>query len=295
MIPIRDYNPTSRQPFVTVSLIIACILVFLWQASLDPRSGQMMVHHFGFIPALLFGDATFGADGGLVPPWVTLFSSMFLHGGFMHLAGNMLYLWIFGNNIEDVMGHGRYLVFYLVCGLAAAMAQALPDVGSTVPMIGASGAISGVLGAYLLLFPKAKVQVIIPIGFFMMRTIPAGWLLGIWIGFQVFSGVASDTSGGGVAFWAHVGGFVAGMALVHLFRQKDPAPALDSYVSPGREPAKPTGRSRIPDSTSGAQSGSAPVARPDPPIASRMPRQKSEPPPLPRRPDKPTVQRRRDP
>ena len=295
MIPIRDHNPTTRRPYVTVLLIVSCILVFLWQISLDPRSGQVMVHQFGFVPALLFGETTFGADGGLVPAWVTLFSSMFLHGGFMHLAGNMLYLWIFGNNIEDVMGHGRYLVFYLVCGLVAAMAQAFPDMGSTVPMIGASGAISGILGAYLLLFPKAKVQVVIPIGFFMMRTIPAGWLLGIWIAFQVFSGVASDASGGGVAWWAHVGGFVAGMALVYLFRQKDPASALESYVPQSRESAKLTGRSRIPDSRSDTRSDSGSSRRLEPRSMSQKPRQKTEPPPLPRRPDRPTVQRRRDP
>ena len=295
MIPIRDYNPATRRPYITVLLIASCILIFLWQMSLDLRSGQVMVHQFGFVPALLFDEATFGADGGLVPVWVTLFSSMFLHGGIMHLAGNMLYLWIFGNNIEDVMGHGRYLVFYLVCGLAAAMAQALPDMGSTVPMIGASGAISGVLGAYLLLFPKARVQVVIPIGFFLMRTISAGWLLGIWITFQVLSGVASDTSGGGVAWWAHVGGFVAGMALVHLFRQKDPATALEPYAPPSRQPAKPTGRSRIPDSRSVGPSDSGGGSRPEPRPVSQRPRQKSDPSPLPRRPDRPTVQRRRDP
>ena len=250
MIPIRDYNPATRTPYVTYALIAACILVFLWQMSLDPRSGQVMVYQLGFVPALLFGEATFGADGGLIPAWTTLFTSMFLHGSsFMHLGGNMLYLWIFGNNIEDVMGHGRFLAFYLICGLAAAMAQALPDMGSTVPMIGASGAISGVLGAYLLLFPKAKVQVIIPIGFFMMRTIPAGWLLGIWIAFQVISGLSQGIAGGGVAWWAHVGGFVAGMALVHLFRQKGCRPAAGSQGRRARAcPQARTGRTRIPDS-----------------------------------------------
>lgn len=129
MIPIRDFNPTTRRPYVTIALIAICILVFLWQMSLDPRTGHAMVQFLGFIPALLFGQATFGPEGGLVPAWTTLVTSMFLHGGFMHLAGNMLYLWIFGNNIEDVMGHGRYLVFYLLCGLAAAMAQAVPDMG----------------------------------------------------------------------------------------------------------------------------------------------------------------------
>ncbi|MGI9510170.1 MAG: rhomboid family intramembrane serine protease [Geminicoccaceae bacterium] len=273
MIPIRDYNPTSRHPYVTISLIVICILVFLWQMTLDPRSGQVIVHKLGFIPALLFGQATFGADGGLVPAWTTLFTSMFLHGGFMHLAGNMLYLWIFGNNIEDVMGHGRFLAFYLICGLAAAMAQALPDMGSTIPMIGASGAISGVLGAYLLLFPKVQVQVIIPIGFFIMRKMPAGWLLGIWIAFQVISGIASDASGGGVAWWAHIGGFVAGMVLVHLFRQKATLSTADASRHSAREPARPVGRSRIPDSR-------------------KTPPRPPEPPPLP---DRPTVQRRRDP
>ncbi|MEZ5935146.1 MAG: rhomboid family intramembrane serine protease [Alphaproteobacteria bacterium] len=279
MIPIRDYNPTTRTPYVNVALIAACVLVFLWQASLDPRSGQMMVYQLGFIPALLFGQGTFGADAGLVPAWVTLFTSMFLHGGFMHLAGNMLYLWIFGNNIEDVMGHGRFLVFYLLCGLVAAMGQALPDLGSTVPMIGASGAISGVLGAYLVLFPKAQVQVVIPIGFFMMRKLTAGWLLGLWIAFQVISGLSEGLSGGGVAWWAHVGGFVAGMVLVHPFRQKEIAKALDPGLPSARVPAKPLGRTRIPDSRE------QPPARPEP-------RHPSEPPPLP---DRPTVQRRRDP
>ena len=238
-----------------------------------------MVYQLGFVPALLFGEATFGADGGLIPAWTTLFTSMFLHGSLMHLGGNMLYLWIFGNNIEDVLGHGRFLAFYLICGLAAAMAQALPDMGSTVPMIGASGAISGVLGAYLLLFPKAKVQVIIPIGFFIMRTIPAGWLLGIWIAFQVISGLSQGIAGGGVAWWAHVGGFVAGMALVHLFRQKAVTQPLDPGPPSARQPETRAGRTRIPDSRN------EPPRRPE---RSRS----AEPPPLP---DRPTVQRRRDP
>ncbi len=279
MIPIRDYNPTTRTPYVTIALIASCILVFIWQLSLDPRSGEIMVRQFGFIPALLFGQATWADGTGLVPSWTTLFTSMFLHGGVMHLAGNMLYLWIFGNNIEDVMGHARFLAFYLLCGLIAAMAQALPDTGSTIPMIGASGAISGVLGAYLLLFPKAQVQVIIPIGFFIVRTLSAGWLLGIWIAFQVVSGLAADPSGGGVAWWAHVGGFVAGMALVHLFRQGDNNTPSDPGLPSARAPIWPTGRSRIPDSSK-ESSRSLPKSR------------MTGPPPLPER---PTVQRRRDP
>jgi len=153
------------------------------------------------------------------------------------------------------------------------MAQALPDMDSTIPMIGASGAISGVLGAYLLLFPKAQVQVIIPIGFFMMRTLPAGWLLGIWIAFQVISGISSGIAGGGVAWWAHVGGFVAGMALVHLFRQKDITQPPDPGLPSQRKHKATASRSRIPDSRT-------------------APRRLTEPPPLP---DRPTVQRRRDP
>ncbi len=279
MIPIRDYNPTTRTPYVTIALIASCILVFIWQLSLDPRSSDVMVRQFGFIPALLFGQATWADGMGLIPSWTTLITSMFLHGGIMHLAGNMLYLWIFGNNIEDVMGHARFLAFYLLCGFIAAMAQALPDTASTIPMIGASGAISGVLGAYLVLFPKAQVQVIIPIGFFIMRTLSAGWLLGLWIAFQVISGLASDPSGGGVAWWAHVGGFVAGMALVHLFRQSDVDTSSDPGLPSARAPTIPKGRSRIPDSSKES-------SRPSP--KSRI----TEPPP---QPERPTVQRRRDP
>jgi len=274
MIPIRDYNPTTITPYVTLALIAICVLVFLWQMSLGPDAGQAVVQLLGFIPAMLFGHADFGVEGGLIPAWTTLFTSMFLHGGIMHLAGNMLYLWIFGNNIEDVMGHGRFLVFYLLCGLVAAMAQAVPDMGSTIPMIGASGAISGVLGAYLLLFPKAKVQVIIPIGFFMMRTIPAGWLLGIWIAFQIVSGLSSTAAGGGVAWWAHVGGFVAGMVFVHAFKQRDLPEPIDPRSPLGPKRDDRSGRTRIPDSQKSAS------------------RSRVEPPSFP---DEPTVKRRRDP
>jgi membrane associated rhomboid family serine protease len=132
----------------------------------------------------------------------------------------MLYLWVFGNNVEDNLGHARFLVFYLLCGIAAAFAQALPDPTSEIPMIGASGAISGVLGAYLILFPHARVHVIIPFGFMFLHTIRAGWLLGLWLVFQLLSGLFGDSSQGGVAFWAHVGGFVAGMALILVMRDR---------------------------------------------------------------------------
>ena len=249
MIPIRDFNPTTRRPYVTVAIIVVCVLTFLWQASLGLRAGQEATMRFGFIPALFFGHAAWPAGVDVIPSWATLFTSMFMHGGFMHLAGNMLYLWIFGNNIEDVTGHVRYALFYLLCGLSAAMAQAVPDPHSTIPMIGASGAISGVLGAYLLLFPKARVMVIIPFGFLFVHTLPAGWLLGFWIVFQLGSGFASASAdGGGVAWWAHVGGFVAGMALIHLFREKNrqiTTPAAGTQAAKHRPGA---GRSRIPNS-----------------------------------------------
>ena len=150
--------------------------------------------------------------------WQDLLYSMFLHGGFMHLGGNMLYLWIFGNNIEDAMGHGRFIVFYLICGVAAVFAQALPDPESTIPMIGASGAISGVLGAYLLLFPHARVLVAIPIGFYIhTMSLKAGIVLMIWFGLQIFSSLAAG-DGPGVAWFAHIGGFVAGVVLIPLFK-----------------------------------------------------------------------------
>jgi membrane associated rhomboid family serine protease len=244
MFPIHDNNPTHRPPIVTVALIASCVLVYFWQVSLGPTRGAAAVYSFGFIPALLFTDASLPPELALIPASATLFSSMFLHGGFMHLAGNMLYLWVFGNNIEDVCGHGRFLAFYLACGVAAAFAQALPDPGSEIPMIGASGAISGVLGAYLLLFPHARVHVLIWLGLVWLRTIPAGWLLGFWFVFQLVSGLWSDPTQPGVAFWAHIGGFVAGMALIFIFRDR-------RFKIGGGRRATGRGRSRIPRTRSG--------------------------------------------
>jgi membrane associated rhomboid family serine protease len=172
---------------------------------------------------------------------------MFLHGGFMHLAGNMLYLWVFGNNIEDACGHGRFLAFYLLCGVAAAFAQALPNPDSQIPMIGASGAISGVLGAYLVLFPHARVQVLVPFVIFFVTTIRAGWLLAFWFAFQLLSGATADPTEGGVAFWAHAGGFVAGMALIFVFRDRNFNVRHPRHVrrpGRGRSPIPRTGRGR---------------------------------------------------
>lgn len=222
MFPLHDDNPSSRTPYINYVLIISCVLIFFWQLSLG-RFAQNAIYSLGMIPAVLFDIKQLPADLETIPAWATLFSSMFLHGGWMHLIGNMLYLWIFGNNVEDAMGHGRFIIFYLLCGLAAALAQALPDPQSAVPMIGASGAISGVLGAYLLLYPHARVLVVIPIGFYPFSTrLKAGWVLGFWILLQVFNSMmtAADQSGG-VAWGAHIGGFVAGMALIPFFKSKN--------------------------------------------------------------------------
>ncbi|HMU55277.1 MAG TPA: rhomboid family intramembrane serine protease [Nitrospira sp.] len=218
MIPLHDDNPTDGTPVITVALIVSCVLVFLYQASLPGEPGERFVFEFGAIPAVVFGTAQIPAV--VISPYATLVTSMFLHGGWMHLIGNMLYLWIFGNNIEDVMGHGRFIVFYLTCGILAALSHALTDPSSTVPMVGASGAISGVLGAYVLLFPRAHVLVFIP-GIGTAR-VAAGVVLGMWFATQLLSGGMSvGSQGGGVAFFAHVGGFVAGMVLIGLFKRSD--------------------------------------------------------------------------
>lgn len=218
-IPLYDDNPTLRTPFVTWALIAICVAVFLWQTTLPPEAQQAFVYSLGVIPAVLFGEARLHPDLQMVPAWASIFTSMFLHGGWMHLIGNMLYLWIFGNNVEDSMGHGRFIVFYLGCGVAAALAQSLAAPLAQIPMIGASGAIAGVLGAYLLLHPKANVRVLIVILLFIrLINVPAVIVLGIWFAVQVMSGAATAAGGGGVAFWAHVGGFVAGAALIPLFK-----------------------------------------------------------------------------
>ncbi|MFN2309191.1 MAG: rhomboid family intramembrane serine protease [Gammaproteobacteria bacterium] len=221
MIPLHDDNPSTGLPVITVSLIVACVLVFLWQLSLGPGQ-ERIIYALGMIPAVLFGHLHLPEPVALVAPAATVATAMFLHSGWMHLIGNMLYLWIFGNNIEDAMGHVRFILFYLLCGIAAAFAHALPDMHSPIPMIGASGAISGVLGAYLLLYPHARVLVVIPIGFYPYTTrIKAGWVLAFWFLVQLISSVASaGQQEGGVAFGAHIGGFIAGMALLPLFKRR---------------------------------------------------------------------------
>lgn len=218
MIPLRDDNPTSTRPIVTYVILGVCVIVFLWQLALGPGGNEVAVYALGFIPAVVFGGANLPEQLVWVPPPVTIFTSMFLHGGLLHLAGNLLYLWIFADNVEDRMGAGRFVLFYGLCGIAAALAQAIGDLDSNIPMIGASGAVSGVLGAYIVLFPRARVLVAIPI-FVVLYTLrlPAVWVLGVWFLGQLMSSVALSSAGAGIAFRAHVGGFVAGLLLVTLF------------------------------------------------------------------------------
>jgi membrane associated rhomboid family serine protease len=219
-LPLYDDNPIRRPPVVTWVLIGLCIGAFLWQ--LGQNDPDAVAYQYGMIPAVLFGHAQLQPGLAAIPGWVTIFTSMFLHSGFLHLGGNMLFLWIFGNNIEDVLGGLRYLLLYLVSGVAAAMAQALPDPASDIPMIGASGAIAGVLGAYLMLYPWANVHVFVWIViFFRIVTLPAWLMLGLWFLMQLLSGLAAGAHSPGVAFWAHVGGFVAGIVLLAVLRPNE--------------------------------------------------------------------------
>jgi membrane associated rhomboid family serine protease len=216
MIPLRDNNPRRRVPVVTYALIALNVLAFVWQLSLG-RALEQTLFQIAFIPAKFWLPGYWAFDV------YTIVVSMFLHGSLMHIGSNMLYLAIFGDNIEDRLGHVRYLVFYLLCGFLATFAHAFFSAGSRIPAIGASGAIAGVLGAYLILFPHARVMTLIPIFVFItVRELPAILILGLWFVLQLFSGVGSlgvtDAQDmGGVAYFAHIGGFVAGMVLIGLF------------------------------------------------------------------------------
>jgi len=213
MIPLRDVIPSRTTPYVTISLIVVNVLVFLYEFSLADRVNEFIIA-FGLIPAAF--------------SWATLLTSMFLHGGFLHVAGNMLYLWIFGDNVEDRFGHGRFLVFYLLCGTVAALAQTIMSPDSVIPMVGASGAIAGVMGAYFVMYPHSRIVTLLPIFIFIqLIEVPAIFFLGIWFLMQFLSGVgsiataASREPAGGVAFWAHVAGFAAGVGGVFVFRRPE--------------------------------------------------------------------------
>jgi membrane associated rhomboid family serine protease len=231
MIPYHDENDTVRPSIVTLAIIAICVLMWLFvQGAGAEYSLAASVCNLGLIPGELtqtlraglqfpIGEGlACGIDPG--PQYFNVLTSMFLHGGWMHLIGNMWFLWLFGNNVEDSMTRPRFLVFYLLCGLGAAFAQVLADPRSYIPMVGASGAISGVMGAYLVLYPRARVYTFVPLGFiFTSIALPAWVMLIYWMAIQVFGGLAQSVAseGGGVAFWAHVGGFFAGVVFIKLF------------------------------------------------------------------------------
>jgi membrane associated rhomboid family serine protease len=213
MIPISDDTPSRTPAIVNWAIIALCVAVWLWELRLG-RAMNAVIAKWGFTPASLFAPGQ-----AAIAPAGAIFTSMFLHGGWLHLGGNMLYLWIFGNNVEDAMGHGRFALFYLLCGAAAALTLAYVNPASHLPMIGASGAISGVLAAYVLLYPRARVTVVVPLGIiFYPLALGAVWVVGLWFAMQLLSAWLIDPAQPGVAWWAHVGGFVAGLLLTPLFR-----------------------------------------------------------------------------
>ena len=233
MFPIRDDNPHFLTPYTTYGLIIANVLAWVVLQGLGAEpSLSRSICQLGLIPGELLqsvpagtrfqvGPQTFcvlGGDGA----WYSAITSMFLHAGWFHIIGNMWFLWIFGNNVEDAMGHVRFLIFYLLCGLAAAALQTATNTESIIPMVGASGAIGGVMGAYVLLYPRVRVHMLLVLGFYITTiAVPAVFMLGYWFVVQLLSGAMSyGTEGGGVAFWAHVGGFVAGALLILVFRDR---------------------------------------------------------------------------
>ena len=204
MLPIRDHNPSNRVPFVTYALIVVNVGVFLsyWPLFSDPRALAGFYNQWGLVPVSAYSEP------------VGFITSMFLHGGLLHLGGNMLFLWIFGDNMEDEMGHVGFLLFYLAAGIGASLIQVISEPFSRVPVVGASGAIAGVMGGYLLLFPKARVDIlVILIIIFKIFPVPAWIMLGLWFGMQLWGGFGSAPGEGGVAYWAHAGGFVAGIGL----------------------------------------------------------------------------------
>ncbi|MEG3902842.1 rhomboid family intramembrane serine protease [Microcoleus sp. B4-C5] len=225
MVPLHDNNPTRITPYVNYGLIGINIVIFLYEASLSAPQLQSFVQTYAVVPNQLTTSFQSGDLTQILLQAMTLITSQFLHGGFLHLGGNMLFLWVFGNNIEDQLGHIKFLIFYLLCGALAGLAQWFFSMQSTVPALGASGAIAGVLGAYILRFPHAKILTLLPLGFFITTfRIPAIFFLGFWFVQQALYGIASlqirsnvGMEGGGIAYWAHAGGFVFGVLLGPLF------------------------------------------------------------------------------
>lgn len=216
MVPLHDNNPTRTTPFITYGLIGLNVLIFLYQIMLPAQALRQFIGSWGVIPVLL--SASFDGQVPIIV-WITLITSQFLHGGLLHVGGNMLYLWVFGNNVEDKLGHWRFLGFYLVCGVLAALMQWFFSQESEIPLIGASGAIAGVMGAYILRFPKAQILTLVPLLIFITTIrVPAYLFLGFWFVLQAFNsvvslGMSADGNVGGVAYWAHAGGFVFGAVL----------------------------------------------------------------------------------
>ena len=235
-VPLNDENPRIwiRYHFVTMAIIAGCVLAFLWQLGLGERGHQIAFFRYGVIPAVLFGNATLPPEAAIVPAPVTLLTSMFLHGSWLHLIGNMLFLWVFGDNIEDAMGHRRFVLFYLLCGAAAGLAHAASVPGSTIPTVGASGAVAGVLGAYFMLHPRVGVWGLL-FGIVPIR-LPTVIVLGTWIGLEALNALTAPSDGAGIAWWAHVGGFFAGAVLIVFFR-KGHVPLWDSR--PGAQIRRP--------------------------------------------------------
>lgn len=216
MIPLRAENPRRSFAAINVLLILINVVVFLYQVSLPPRAAEALVLRFGVVPAR--AERMLARPAERAPAaFTSLFTSMFLHGGWLHLLGNMLFLWVFGGSVEDRLGHARYLLFYLLCGLGAGITHVVANWGSALPSIGASGAISGVMGAYIVLFPRSRILTLVPlIIFFFTVRLPAVLLLGYWFAIQFLSGLSAlgATDQGGVAWWAHIGGFLLGAFLV---------------------------------------------------------------------------------
>ena len=233
MIPLKDDTPSTLRPRVTIALIAACGAAFLWQCSLDDNTSRRAVEALGAIPAVLLARARLPPDLQWVPRFATVFTSMFLHGGWSHIIGNMLFLYAFGRSLEDAMGHNKFLGFYFATGIIAGIVQVFFNLDSRIPTVGASGAIAGVMGAYIVKFPRAEIRTLIWVIFFVTTVdIPAILLLGFWFLSQIFSvGEIAHThqvTDSGVAFFAHIGGFVAGMILVNVMGTRQ------RYFPPGR-------------------------------------------------------------